>query len=175
MIDRYFAFEHLPEHLRSISEPICTAARSDEHPRVILELVFDHLQDLAADGRVVDEQQLEFGIAKVHEAEKVLDREHRATDAFLLLLIEIKDCAVRACLPTAPPKPTGCCSAPRIAHASAKCSDRCSFDPPDGEGESRTGYVPEGVGIGGGDYLEIEYCLSCGRLAGDFPVNLEEG
>lgn len=98
-IHRYFAFEHLPPPLREISEPICVAALSDDHPRMILERIFDHLQDLAADGRVLDEQQLTFAMGKVGDAERILDRKHVADDAFWLLVLEMKDCAVRACLP----------------------------------------------------------------------------
>lgn len=32
------------------------------------------------------------------------------------------------------------------------------------------GYVPGGIGIGGGDYIEFCYCLECGRIQGKWPV-----
>lgn len=32
------------------------------------------------------------------------------------------------------------------------------------------GYVPEDIGIGGGDYLGFEYCLNCGQLKGKWPL-----
>jgi hypothetical protein len=31
-------------------------------------------------------------------------------------------------------------------------------------------YVPERVGIGGGDYVAFEYCLDCGQIQGRFPI-----
>jgi len=30
---------------------------------------------------------------------------------------------------------------------------------------------PYGIGIGGGDYMYMEYCLNCGKIQGEFPVN----
>ena len=59
------------------------------------------------------------------------------------------------------------CSSERVAKVSGKCSDMCSV---------RTGchklndYVPSDMGIGGGDYLEFDYCLNCGQLQGEFPI-----
>ena len=32
------------------------------------------------------------------------------------------------------------------------------------------GYVPGDLGIGGGDYVEFDYCLDCGKIQGDFPL-----
>jgi hypothetical protein len=33
------------------------------------------------------------------------------------------------------------------------------------------GYVPNDIGIGGGDYIEIVYCLNCGQIQGsNFPL-----
>jgi hypothetical protein len=37
-------------------------------------------------------------------------------------------------------------------------------------GNSRDGYVPSGLNIGGGDYLEFDMCLDCGQHQGVFPV-----
>jgi hypothetical protein len=27
------------------------------------------------------------------------------------------------------------------------------------------------MGIGGGDYVEFDYCLNCGQIQGQFPLN----
>jgi len=62
------------------------------------------------------------------------------------------------------------CGSERILDISAKTSDRCVIRA--GEREQH-GYVPYGVGIGGGDYLEFNYCLDCGRIQGDFPVTAD--
>jgi hypothetical protein len=60
------------------------------------------------------------------------------------------------------------CGATRLLSVSAKCSDMCSVvDMNDGREEH--GYVPRGVGIGGGDYVELTYCLQCGKIQGEFP------
>jgi hypothetical protein len=49
----------------------------------------------------------------------------------------------------------------------AKCSDLCFFET---NAKESDGYVPGGVGIGGGDYVEFVYCLDCGQIQGEFPV-----
>jgi hypothetical protein len=37
------------------------------------------------------------------------------------------------------------------------------------------GYVPTGIGIGGNDYLEFDYCLNCGQIQDvGFPFLLPE-
>jgi len=64
------------------------------------------------------------------------------------------------------------CGGIRIMRISAKCSDRfyaCMGQTPD-EVEYQ-GYVLSGAGIGGGDYVEFDYCLDCGQIQGDqFPI-----
>lgn len=64
------------------------------------------------------------------------------------------------------------CGSERIASVSAKCSDCCcvKYSPED---EYKDGYVPSDMGIGGGDYVEFEWCLDCGLIQGDFPVQTE--
>jgi hypothetical protein len=39
-------------------------------------------------------------------------------------------------------------------------------------GETIDGYIPEGFGVGEADsgYVEIDYCLDCGQIQGEFPV-----
>lgn len=53
------------------------------------------------------------------------------------------------------------CKSTRLLYVGAKTSDMCwarlgTHD--------HNGYVPEGFGIGGGDYLDIEFCLDCGQV-----------
>ena len=60
------------------------------------------------------------------------------------------------------------CESERLAELSAKCSDLCDYEVADGRGCD--GYVPCDVGIGGGDYVQIIYCLDCGTIQGNFPI-----
>lgn len=59
------------------------------------------------------------------------------------------------------------CGSHRVADAGGKCSDMSNFSMGNIDHD---GYVPDGVGIGGGDYLEITYCLDCGQLQGRYPL-----
>jgi hypothetical protein len=54
-----------------------------------------------------------------------------------------------------------------VLDASGKCSDcfGCSI----GDSE-HDGYVPEDIGLGGGDYIDIKICLNCGQVQGKFPL-----
>jgi hypothetical protein len=54
----------------------------------------------------------------------------------------------------------------RIASVSAKCSDLCGVVI---NGRTHEGYVPDDLGIGGGDYVEFRWCLDCGVIGGDWP------
>lgn len=63
-----------------------------------------------------------------------------------------------------------CCENKRIASVNAKCSDMCYIEFPDGT-DSET-YVPCDIGIGGGDYIRFNYCMSCGKIQGNFPVEI---
>jgi len=63
------------------------------------------------------------------------------------------------------------CGSERVLSASCKCSDRFNatlgtvqFD----------GYVPDDLGVGGGDYVEFGVCLDCGQLQGNFPLPVSE-
>ena len=64
------------------------------------------------------------------------------------------------------------CGGDRVANINGKCSDRCSLQL--GELEIEDDYVPSDFGIGGGDYIEFELCLDCGKLQGDFPLEITE-
>ena len=59
------------------------------------------------------------------------------------------------------------CGSVRVANISGKCSDMCVVRVGDRE---KNGYVPGGIGVGGGDYLEVCWCLECGKIQGDFPI-----
>jgi len=61
------------------------------------------------------------------------------------------------------------CQSKRLAEVSGKCSDMCSAQIGTIE---VSGYIPRDLGVGGGDYLEITYCLDCGQLQGKFPLPL---
>lgn len=63
------------------------------------------------------------------------------------------------------------CLHKRIVKVNAKCVD--CFDLTYGDREYN-GYVPEGLNLGGGDYLEFAYCLDCGKIMGNFPITEEE-
>jgi hypothetical protein len=56
------------------------------------------------------------------------------------------------------------CGGSRVASISAKCSDLCAVQIGD---KSKEGYVPSDMGIGGGDYVEFDWCLDCLRIQSD--------
>lgn len=58
------------------------------------------------------------------------------------------------------------CSSDRIFSINAKCSDLCFSRY---KGDEKDGYVPDGFGIGGGDYVEFKHCLNCGQIQDGFP------
>ena len=55
------------------------------------------------------------------------------------------------------------CDSDRILEISAKCSDMCCLK---FKGVKRDGYVPDDMGIGSDDYIEIDICLQCGMAQG---------
>lgn len=64
----------------------------------------------------------------------------------------------------------GCanCGNVRRLDVSGKTSDMCDVS---ADGNNYFGgYVPEGLNIGGGDYLSFAFCLNCGRIEGKFPI-----
>jgi len=63
------------------------------------------------------------------------------------------------------------CDHKRKASMGGKVSDCFNFSTNDIDYD---GYVPSNLGIGGGDYIEINYCLDCGQiLSDDFPIKAE--
>ena len=63
------------------------------------------------------------------------------------------------------------CDSERVLYASAHCSDCFQVR---GAIHEYTGYVPDDLGIGGGDNMTIEYCLDCGQIQGEFPISEPE-
>lgn len=62
------------------------------------------------------------------------------------------------------------CGSNRTMSVSGKTSDTCSVRV--GHLDiSHEGYVPGGMGIGRGDYLEFNVCLDCGVLQGFKPLS----
>ena len=59
------------------------------------------------------------------------------------------------------------CQSNRVAEIRGKCSDLFGMDY---KNKSYQGYAVENIGIGGGDYIDIAYCLECGQIQGEFPV-----
>lgn len=60
------------------------------------------------------------------------------------------------------------CESNRIVSISGKCSDLFCASFGDTQYE---GYVPYDLGIGGGDEVEFEFCLQCGQIQGEFPLD----
>lgn len=61
------------------------------------------------------------------------------------------------------------CQSERVAEITAKCSDMCSYSLKDSKMHGNY-YAPDDMGIGGGDYIEFNWCLECGKIQGDFPL-----
>lgn len=59
------------------------------------------------------------------------------------------------------------CGSTRIARAVGKTNDMFFIEY---NAKTYEGYVPDGIGIGGGDYIRFEYCLDCGRIQSQFPI-----
>ena len=62
------------------------------------------------------------------------------------------------------------CDSTRMVEVNAKCGGTCTTEVNGLPCEDY--YVPEDMGIGGGDYLRFKYCLECGQMGGQFPVPL---
>lgn len=60
------------------------------------------------------------------------------------------------------------CELPRVLSVSVKGSDMFSVSVLNQQ--ARQGYLPGDLGIGSGDYLEMESCLACGQVQGSFPL-----
>lgn len=63
------------------------------------------------------------------------------------------------------------CKSSRIAEVGGKCSDMSNVYI---EKKSTEGYLPNDLGIGGGDYIDFNFCLDCGQMQGTFPLPITE-
>lgn len=63
------------------------------------------------------------------------------------------------------------CNSTRILEVSAKCRDLCDVRMKgDGSGDWLGDYVPGDAGLGGDqDCVELNLCLDCGHLQGEWP------
>lgn len=59
------------------------------------------------------------------------------------------------------------CKSERVARVKGKTDDKCFISI---GGKELDDYVPRDMGIGGGDYIEFSYCLDCGLIQGEFPL-----
>ena len=64
------------------------------------------------------------------------------------------------------------CGDERVASINAKCSDLFFLNMKEVSVEND--YVPSDWGIGGGDYVQFDYCLNCGKIQGDFPLEVTD-
>lgn len=67
------------------------------------------------------------------------------------------------------------CESTRIVSLCSKASDLHDVRV---NGFEHDGYLPDDLGIGGGDYVEMDYCMNCGQIQGQWPLptsNLERG
>lgn len=86
---QFFAFEHLPPHLRTVSEPFGLAARTYDATDIL------HHQQLAVHIDTLPEN-LERAAAHMKLFEATFGAERGQVDLAMRRLLEAKDCAVRA-------------------------------------------------------------------------------
>lgn len=58
---------------------------------------------------------------------------------------------------------------PKRISICAKCSDMCSFNITDADGDTiyeKNDYAPHDMGIGGGDYIDLEIDIATGKIVG---------
>jgi hypothetical protein len=65
------------------------------------------------------------------------------------------------------------CKSSRVLQVSGKVSDMFSATTTDWS-DVEPGYVPDDIGLGEGDYMELDYCLNCGQIQGKFPLLIAE-
>lgn len=59
------------------------------------------------------------------------------------------------------------CGSIRIISVGGKCSDRAWIAY---RGKDYNGVVPQCLGVGGGNYLEVEFCVDCGQIQYFKPI-----
>jgi hypothetical protein len=62
------------------------------------------------------------------------------------------------------------CDSERLASVSSKSSDLNFVQVGKNEHD---GYMPDDLGIGGGDYVDFAWCLECGQIQGNWSVEPE--
>lgn len=70
---------------------------------------------------------------------------------------------------TLSPKVKCCrCASHRVAHIYGHCSGNSDF----ALGDKKRGdtYLPDKIGVGGGDDIDFDYCLDCGQVQGTWPL-----
>lgn len=63
------------------------------------------------------------------------------------------------------------CKSTRVADISTKCSDRCNVVIGN---YNKSDYSPSDMGVGGGDYVRFRWCLECGQIQGEWPLEKSE-
>jgi len=63
------------------------------------------------------------------------------------------------------------CGKERVMDVTGKTADMCFAEL---NGAEEDGYVPRDIGIGGGDYIRFAFCLDCGQIQGEWPVQTPE-
>lgn len=68
------------------------------------------------------------------------------------------------------------CGTNTVLSVNAKCSDMCDiyYKREKSEDITHDGYVPAGLGIGGGDYIYFNYCFGCGKIQKIWEVEPED-
>lgn len=61
------------------------------------------------------------------------------------------------------------CEHKRKLYVSGKCDDRVSVST---STDAHHGYMIEGIGLGGGDYIRLEICMDCQRVIGLAPASI---
>jgi len=64
-----------------------------------------------------------------------------------------------------------CCDKQSIMKVMGPCNSKCHIIYPDGI-ESHNYGVPSDMNIGGDWFLNISYCINCGKIVGKFPVKM---
>lgn len=59
------------------------------------------------------------------------------------------------------------CKSELVVTVLSHCVDRFHAEL---KGMEYEGYVPSQLGIGSGDDVEISYCVACGQMQGDWPL-----
>lgn len=96
---RYFAYQHLPPHLQAVSRPFAELADAiASSPMLVPRHVFVALRATLNDLLVVDREEMQCAHKKLNQCWVEMFEDEEAHDS-LRLLLEAKDCAVRAMLP----------------------------------------------------------------------------